>query len=63
MLADFGTITFSNCQVTVNQTEGVVGNFTGSRIQMTNQQTLMMASVSPLTPDGSGFTVSYAMSN
>jgi hypothetical protein len=62
-LVDFGNVTFNNCQVNVNGTSGVIGNFTASKIQMTNQQNGLLASVSPLDSGESSFTVSYVASN
>ena len=58
-LCDFGNVPFSNCQINVNDVKGLIGNFTYSKIQMTNQLSTPLASVSTLTPDGSNFTVSY----
>ena len=49
MLCDFGNVPFSNCQVNVNNVEGAIGNFTYSKIQMTNQLSTQLASVSTLS--------------
>ena len=58
-LCDFGNISFSNSQITLNNVKGTIGNFSYTKIQMANQLTTQLASVSPLSPDGSSFTVSY----
>ena len=62
-LCDFGNVPFSNCQINVNNVVGSIGNFSYSKIQMTNQLTTQLASGSTLTPDGSSFTVSYEAGN
>ncbi len=58
-LCDFGTISFRNCQIIMNNDGGPISNFTYSKIEMTNEQTATLASVSSLGPDGSSFNVSY----
>jgi hypothetical protein len=58
-LCDFGTVHFSNCQTTMNNTKAPIGNFTYSNIQMTNQQAVLLATASILSPDGAGFTADY----
>lgn len=58
-LANFGTVTFKDCRITVNGVEGVIGNFSNSRIQMTNQQATHLATISQLYPDNSSFAASY----
>lgn len=58
-LCDFGNVPFSNCQINVNNVLGSIGNFTYSKIQMTNQQAAQLASTSTLSADGSRFTVNY----
>ena len=63
MLCDFGNVHFSNCEIDINNVKGAIGNFTYSKIQMTNQLSTQLASVSTLTPDDSSFTVDYLMSN
>jgi Peptidase A4 family len=62
-LCDFGTVSFRNCQINMNSDSGPISNFTYSKIQMTNQQTATLASVSSLGPDGSSFNVSYVASS
>jgi hypothetical protein len=58
-LCDFGTVTFSNCQINANAVLGSIGNFTFSKVQMINQQGLELASASRLSADGSSFSVTY----
>lgn len=60
-LANFGDVTFSDCTVTLNGANGVIANFTDSKIHMTNQQAGVLTSVSPLGSDGSSFSASYVM--
>jgi hypothetical protein len=62
-LCDFGSITFSNCQLNLNNVHGPVGNFSYSRIQMTNQLNDPLASVSTLSSDGMGFTANFVSSS
>jgi autonomous glycyl radical cofactor GrcA len=62
-LSDFGSITFNNCQIDINNDRGVIGNFTHSRVHMTNHQFTTLASTSTLNGDGEGFTVRYATHN
>ena len=62
-LCDFGTIPFSNCQITLNNVNGVIGNFTYSKIVMLNELVIQLASVSKLNSDGSSFTVNYVASS
>jgi len=58
-MCDFGTVTFSNCQLDLNYIQGPIDNFSYSKIQMTNQLNEPLASVSTLSSDGSGFNVNY----
>jgi hypothetical protein len=58
-MCDFGTATFSNCQLDLNYIQGTIANFSYSKIQMTNQLNEPLASVSTLSSDGSGFNVNY----
>jgi autonomous glycyl radical cofactor GrcA len=62
-LSDFGSITFSDCQVDVSSDKGVIGTFTHSRVHMTNHQYTTLASASTLNSGGEGFTVRYATRN
>jgi hypothetical protein len=58
-LANFGSVTFSDCNIMVGLEKGVIGNFTYSVVQMTNQQYGRLASASALSNDLAGFTVTY----
>lgn len=62
-LADFGTATFTSCQINANGTIGYIGNFSYSQIRMGNNAGTKLVQVSPLTPDGAGFSVSYVTSS
>jgi hypothetical protein len=62
-LADFGSITFTGMSVTVNQNDGAISNFPYSQVVMNNQQSIQLASVSPISASGSSFTVSYLASS
>ena len=57
-LADFGSITFTNGYLNVNNTVGTIGNFSFYQINMFNSQNSRLTSVSSLTNGGSSFTVS-----
>jgi hypothetical protein len=61
-LADFGSIAFSNCRIALSSVTGVIGNFTYSVVQMTNQQYDRLATASLLGADQASFTVNYKMS-
>ncbi len=61
-LSDFGSITFNDCTVDISRDNGVIGNFTYSRVHMTDQTFTRLASASTLSSGGSSFNVSYAMS-
>ncbi|MGD0645377.1 MAG: G1 family glutamic endopeptidase [Candidatus Bathyarchaeia archaeon] len=58
-LADFGNVTFTNCNANVNNVTGPVGKFSFSKIQMENSQNEELTSVSALTDGESSFTVNY----
>jgi hypothetical protein len=58
-LCNFGTIPFSNCQITLDNVKGSISSFDYSKVQMTNQQAALLASVSTLSPDGASFNVNY----
>jgi hypothetical protein len=58
-LADFGSIAFAGSSVTVGSTVGNINHFPYSQFIMNNRQNTQLTSVSPLSSDGSGFTVNY----
>jgi hypothetical protein len=57
-LADFGSVTFTECTATVGGVAGVIGNFSYSQFVMHEEDTPLV-SVSSLDGDESGFTVRY----
>jgi hypothetical protein len=62
-LADFGSITFKNINVGVNQSDGAISNFPFSKVVMNNQQSVQLTSVSPISANGTSFTVTYLVSS
>lgn len=62
-LADFGTVTFTDCSINVNNVVAPIGNFSYSQIRMTNNAWTQLTNVSPLNSDGSSFPVSYLASS
>lgn len=61
-LANFGTLTFTDAHVKIGDNVGSIGSFSYSQIIMTNDLSLQLASVSPLSADGSSFNVTYLKS-
>jgi hypothetical protein len=57
-LADFGTVAFTDCRASVDGVNGVIGNFSYAQLVM-HDGDAPLVSVTPLTVDKSGFTVSY----
>ena len=57
-LADFGNVTFTECEATVDGVTGAIGNFSYAQLVMHDEDTPLV-SVSPLNGGESGFTVSY----
>jgi hypothetical protein len=58
-LADFGQVTFTGCTATISSTVGAVSSFPHVQVIMYNLQNTKLVSVSPLTSNGSSFTVKY----
>jgi len=58
-LADFGQVTFTGCTATMSSTVGTVSSFPHIQIIMYNRQNTQLVSVSPLTSNGSSFTVNH----
>ena len=58
-LPDFGQVTFTGCTSTISSTVGTVSSFPHIQIMMYNRQNTQLVSVSPLTSNGSSFTVNY----
>jgi len=61
-LADFGNLTFTDCHVDVNNVNCPIAKFEFLKIQATNSQNSQLTSVSDLSDEMSGFTVSYLAS-
>ena len=57
-LADFGSVTFTNCQATIKNVTGTVNTYPGYQLVMYNDEAKLV-SVSPLSADGSSFTIDY----
>jgi hypothetical protein len=62
-LSDFGDLTFNGCYANVNNVVAPISELSFSRIEMTNNQYVALASVSNLGADGASFTVTYERSN
>jgi hypothetical protein len=58
-LANFGTLTFKDAYMKIGDDVGNIGSFSYSQVIMTNDLSLHLASVSPLSADGSSFNVTY----
>jgi hypothetical protein len=58
-LADFGSVSFTDCTVQVGDRTGKIDDFTYSVVQMTNQQYERLATAYTLAADGESFTVKY----
>ena len=57
-LANFGNVTFTECQATVNGVIGSIGNFSCTRLIM-HEDDIPLVSVSSLNEIRAGFTVNY----
>ncbi len=62
LLSNFGTLTFKDAHVEIGDKIGNIGSFSYSQVIMTNDLSLKLASVSPLSADGSSFNVTYLKS-
>jgi hypothetical protein len=62
LLSNFGTLTFKDAHVKIGDNVGTIGSFSYSQVIMTNDLSLQLASVSPLSADGSSFNVTYLKS-
>ncbi len=58
-LADFGTITLTDCKTSINGVSGSIKNFTYTPAVMVDSNDTDLVSVSKLGSDGSSFTVTY----
>lgn len=67
LLANFGSVAFTNCSATVGSVTAGISSFPWDAFVMYSQATprsssVLLADVSDLTPDGTGFTVTYESS-
>ena len=58
-LSNFGTVTFANCRININDVTASITKYSFERIRMTNNVNTPLASVSTLTNGGSSFNVNY----
>ena len=58
-LADFGVLTFSNCQIMLANESGAVRNFSYSAVQMIDQQINTLSETQQLNSDGTSFSVIF----
>jgi hypothetical protein len=62
-LANFGSVTFSNCQATISGRTGGITSFSDNRIfmqpQSLNNQSILLVDVSGVTSGGTQFSVNY----
>jgi len=58
-LANFGEVTFTNCAATIGGKVGSIANFPYDDITMNNRQDTQLVTVSPLSADGTSFTLNY----
>lgn len=63
MLANFGTITFTDAYTKIGDNIGNINRFPYSQVIMTNELSVQLASVSHLSVDGTSFNVTYLKSN
>lgn len=61
-LANFGSVTFTDSRIIMNNTVGTISNFPFARVIMENRQNRKLVTVSSLSSDGSSFTVTYLSS-
>ena len=62
LLANFGTLTFTDAYAKVGNTVGAIANFSYSQITMTTDLSKQLTSVSSLGEDGTSFSVTYLTS-
>jgi len=58
-LADFGSITFTNCSMEVNNKSENLGNLPLTKILLSNSKKIQLVEVSNISSDGAGFTIKY----
>jgi len=62
-LADFGSVTFTDAHVQLGSTTGTISTFAYYAVTMNDLQNAQLAAPSPLTSDGSSFTVTFQRSS
>lgn len=62
LLADFGTLTFTDSYAKIDNDVGKIASFPYSQVIMTNDLSQQLTSVSPLNENGDGFNVTYLAS-
>jgi hypothetical protein len=62
-LADFGNVTLTECEATLDGVTGTIDNFSFAQFVMVDAENKPLVSVSSLDGDGESFTVSYLPSN
>jgi hypothetical protein len=62
-LADFGSVTITNCSATVSNKRGSITGFPSSKFSMINRMNNDLVSVSPIVPNGGSFTVTFLSSS
>ncbi len=58
-LSDFGTVTFTNISAQVSDTAGTITAFPSYKIVMEDNKNRHLVTVSPVSQDGSNFTINY----
>lgn len=56
-LADFGSITFTNCSMEANNISENLGNLPLTKILLSNSKKIQLVEVSNISSDGTGFTI------
>jgi hypothetical protein len=62
-LASFGTITFTDAYVNINNAVYPLGHAPFAQVLMTNRQNTQLTSVSSISADGTSFTVGYSLTS
>jgi hypothetical protein len=62
-LADFGNVTLTECEATLDGVTGTIDNFSFAQFVMVDAENKPLVSVSSLDGNGENFTVSYLPSN
>jgi len=62
-LADFGSITFTDAKAQIDNTSATISGFPNYEILMNDRNSVILASVSNLSSDGSSFSVTFGSSS